>query len=342
MPTASRLLFLTAAVFVTAALVLPSATGSRTVDVLAPVFAVPAHIVTRFSDTSAAFAVSSAGTYVILDRREHAVYTVDASGKNLRRVLEIGMEAGRVHQPSALALASDDIIAIFDAPNGFDRIQYFSMSGMQIGGFYLPVRTGPRITIEGLLIDSADSLGFTGRTFLVNQPEWGALVAEFDINGRPIRQIGLPRAAPEADRDVSLAMNIGIPIADPAGGFFFVFQTGVPIFRKYDQAGNLVFERHIEGPELDERIRALPTTWASRRPGTKPVVSPLVRAAAADRLGRLWISLATPYTYVYDGRGEKVRTVQFQAAGIVSPSSFFFTRQGRLLVGPGGYEYEVE
>ncbi len=68
--------------------------------------------------------------------------------------------------------------------------------------------------------------------------------------------------------------------------------------------------------------------------------APTVRAAAVDGAGRLWISLAVPYTYVYDAQGDKVRTVQFSAAGVISPTSLFFTRDGRLLVTPGCYEFD--
>jgi hypothetical protein len=53
----------------------------------------------------------------------------------------------------------------------------------------------------------------------------------------------------------------------------------------------------------------------------------------------LWIALVVPFTYVYDRDGDKVRTVQFRAAGILSPNSFFFARNGRLLVTPGLYEF---
>ena len=38
--------------------------------------------------------------------------------------------------------------------------------------------------------------------------------------------------------------------------------------------------------------------------------------------------------------GDKVRTVQFSAAGIITPNSLFFTSAGRLLVTPGCYEFE--
>ena len=58
-----------------------------------------------------------------------------------------------------------------------------------------------------------------------------------------------------------------------------------------------------------------------------------------DAAGQLWISLGVPFTYVYDIEGDKTRTVQFQAAGVLNPTSLFFTQQGRLLVTPGCYEF---
>jgi hypothetical protein len=66
-----------------------------------------------------------------------------------------------------------------------------------------------------------------------------------------------------------------------------------------------------------------------------------VRAAAVDPGGRLWVSFVVPYTYVHDGLGEKIRTVQFQAAGLVSPSSLHFPSPGRVLVTPGCFEFAV-
>ena len=48
-----------------------------------------------------------------------------------------------------------------------------------------------------------------------------------------------------------------------------------------------------------------------------------------------------PYTYVFDRDGDKVRTVQFRGAGIMTPSSFFFTTSNRILVTPGLYEFST-
>ena len=114
------------------------------------------------------------------------------------------------------------------------------------------------------------------------------------------------------------------------------------MFRKYTRDGRLLFERHVEGIELDDYIASLPTNWPTRSIADReiPLVPPAVRAAAVDPRGHLWISLSQGYTYVYDTNGDKVRIVQFDAAGTVNPTSFFFTSDGRLLVTPGGYEFD--
>ncbi len=70
-----------------------------------------------------------------------------------------------------------------------------------------------------------------------------------------------------------------------------------------------------------------------------PMVRPTVRTAAVDPSGRLWVAMPTSHVYVFDGDGEKVRTVQLRGAGILTPTSLWFARDGRLLVTPGLYEF---
>ena len=146
----------------------------------------------------------------------------------------------------------------------------------------------------------------------------------------------------EQDRALHAAMNAGLPLVDPAGGFYYVFLAGRPIFRKYDANGTLVFERHIEGRELDDFVSALPTRWPTRRIEDRevPFVAPTVRAAAVDAQSRLWISFSVPYTYVYDASGDKVRTVQFSSTGVFAPTSLAFSPSGKLLATPGCYEFD--
>jgi hypothetical protein len=53
----------------------------------------------------------------------------------------------------------------------------------------------------------------------------------------------------------------------------------------------------------------------------------------------LWVSLLVPYTYVYNATGTRSRVVQLRAAGVISPTSLFFTDEGHLLVAPRCLEF---
>jgi hypothetical protein len=317
-------------------------TGSAVpVETLRSVAALPAHVAGTFQDIAACH-LSPDGDYLVFDRRAHAVYTVGRDSTP-KKVIQIGVEAGRVLSPVAFDSAPDGTFAIADAPGGFERIQVFFYLGGTIGGFTLQGRSVPRVALGNFVLSGIGSLDYTGKTVLVSQPESGALVSEYGVDGRTLRSFGeLRPTGHERDRDLHMALNAGIPLAIPdRGGFYFVFLGGVPAFRKYDARGRLVFERHVEGTELDEHVQSLPGEWPRRgtAAGEIPIVPPSVRTAGLDPDGNLWLSLVTPHTYVYDARGDKRRTVQFRAAGIITPSNFHFTADGRVLVAPGCYTF---
>ncbi len=288
------------------------------------------------------FQQAASGQYFVFDRRGHTVHGVDASGTSSQKLVQIGGEEGRVLEPSAFGLAPNGTFAVADAPRGQERIQVFDVSGNRVGGFYLPGRATTRISVGGLALNGVGTLAFTGRSILINQPETNSLITEYSLAGWPVRSIGLVRATGhEDDRELHLAMNSAIPLVNPAGGFYVVFLAGTPAFRKYDATGTLVFERVIQGRELDPVLEQMPRKWPRRTiDGTEvPLVVPLVRAAAVDGSGHLWVAFTTPFTYVFGGDGEKIRTVQFRAAGLIAPTSLSFTTKGRLLVTPGCYEF---
>jgi hypothetical protein len=60
-----------------------------------------------------------------------------------------------------------------------------------------------------------------------------------------------------------------------------------------------------------------------------------------DPAGRLWVSFVVPWTYVYDGDGEKVRAVQFSTTGVTAPTSLSFGARGRILITPGCYIFDA-
>lgn len=301
----------------------------------------PAHVVGRFEDP-AGFQQGRDGTYYVFDRRSHSVFSVTAGSDEPRKIVSIGTEPGRVLRPTAFDFAPDNSFVLADAPGMQPRIQVFLAGGATVGGFTLSGRSAARVSIGDFVLNGVGSLDYTGTSILLSQPETGALVTEYDVDGRTKRSFGdLRKTGHENDPELHMALNVVQPIADPAGGFYVVFLAGTPVFRKYDAGGKLVFERHVEGVQLDEYLKTLPTTWVKRRSaeGEIAVMRPTVRTAGIDRDGNLWISLVVPFTYVYDRGGDKRRVVQFKATDIFSPASLFFTKDDRVLVTPGCYAF---
>jgi hypothetical protein len=313
------------------------------IEVLRSIGGLPAHVAGAFQ-FPLGFQQADDGRYFVFDRRAHAVYTI-AGDDPPRKIIEVGQEKGRVLDPSAFDIdPADGSFAVADAPGAQERIQTFTAGGSQLGGFTLPGREVPRLTLGNIVLNGIGSLQFTGRSVLLNKPERGVLVTELAFDGSLVRAFGQFRATGhESDPDLHLAFNAGLPLIDPTGGYYFVFQAGIPLFRKFDASGALLFERHIEGPEVDEYLRTMPTSWPRHRTedgDMLPLVPPAITTAAVDRRGHLWVSLASPFTYIYDPAGDKIRTVQFKGAGVLTPTSLFFTKSGRVLVTPGCYIFQ--
>lgn len=304
----------------------------------------PPHVVGAFEEP-AGFEQARDGTYYVFDRRRHAVHAVGPDRSSSRLLVDIGAEAGRIIQPSGFDVGADGRFVVTDVPRARARIQTFGPGGTRLGGFELPGQPAARVVIGDSMINGAGTVQLTERGLLLSHPESGALFTEYSHAGYPIASVGQLRATGfNADRDLHVAMNAGLPLVDPAGGYYYVFVTGRPAFRKYDARGVLVFERVIQGTEIDGLLARQPTTWPTRQILERqvPLVTPLIRAAAVNARGELWISLAVPVTYVFDPSGDKTRVVRFQGAGLLTPSSLSFAPDGRLLVTPGCYAFVVD
>jgi hypothetical protein len=312
------------------------------VEVLRSAGGLPPHIVGTF-ENPVGFQQASNGAYYVFDRRGHAVYRIDAARTGALKIVEIGGEEGRIIQPTGFDVSRDGRIVVADVPRLQQRVQTFDSEGKRLSGFFLPGQPAARVTIGNLMLNGAGSIQHTGSTLLISHPESGSLFTEYSPGGYAQRSIGSMRTTGfEDDPQLHVAMNAGLPLVDPTGGYLFVFITGTPLIRKYDAKGTLVFERHIEGRELDDYLAAQPKRWPRRQVDDTlvPFVTPSISAAAVNGRGELWVSLSVPYTYVYDKDGDKVRTVQFQAAGLINPTSLSFAPGGRLLVTPGCYEFD--
>jgi hypothetical protein len=311
---------------------------------LASTGALPPHAAAVFEEIAACH-LSPGGTYLVFDRRSHAVYTFARGADAPQKIVQIGSESGRIIRPTAFDSAPDGTFVVADAPGDQRRLQFFAPSGASMGGFTMPGRPVPLITFGDVTLTGLGSLKYTGKTIIMSQPETGALATEYGLNGAPIRSIGeLRTTGQEKDRAVHQALNAGLALPIPQGGYFYVFLSGVPMFRKYDAQGKLLFERHVEGVEVDPLLRQMPASWPRRATadGEIPVVPAMIRTAAVDPDGSLWVSLVTPFTYVYSRDGEKRRTIQFRGAGIIAPRELYFTSDRRVLVSPGCYAFPAK
>lgn len=281
----------------------------------------------------------------MFDRRAHAVYTFARGDDAPQKIVQIGHEKGRIIRPTAFDSARDGTFVVADAPGDQRRLQFFTQFGASLGGFTMAGRPVPLITLENVTLSGLGSLKYTGKSILMSQPDTGALVTEYELNGAPRRAFGeLRPTGQEKDRVVHEALNVGLALPIPKGGYYYVFLSGVPMFRQYDADGKLVFERHVEGAEVDPYLRQMPGSWPRRGMEGRdiPLVPSMIRTAGVDADGNLWVSLVAPFTYVYDRSGDKRRTLQFRAAGIMAPTSFFFTRDARVLVAPGCYAFPAK
>jgi hypothetical protein len=332
------------AVLITVALSIAVATlTARPPVVLRSIAAFPLATAGRF-EQPITLQPAPGGAFYVFDRRGHTVYRVNAARTLVEPLVSIGAEAGRVLRPSAFSAASDGSFAVADAPLERERVQVFNAQGLRIAGFELPSRSLPRVLLDSIVLNGVGSLHFTGRRILISQPEHGGAITEYDLYGQPQRTIGRLRpTGHEADRDLHIALNTAIPLAARDGGFWVVFQTGIPIFRRYDAAGTLLFERRIEGRELDRHLASLPGSWPGRGKDAQeiPLVTPTVRAATLDADGDLWISFVVPWVFEYDQDGDKIGVFQLQAAGPLAPTSLAFGPDRRLFVTPGLYEFDV-
>jgi hypothetical protein len=313
--------------------------------VLTSAAALAPHVTGQFREPDG-FAQLASGEFVVADRRGHTVYVVAPDMASARPVIRIGQEPGNILLPFGFDVdRAGNLIVVGDSPGPFDRIQVFTPAGSRVAGFSLPGRGGALLRMDGVAMNGAASLRATSaHTVLVSQPETGSLITEYDYYGRLVRSVGtLRRTGHEDDRPLHLALNAGLPLPAPDGGYYFVSRAGEPRIRRFDASGALRYERVIQGPELDALRRAEPTAWPrDAAHGNIPLVTSLVRTAAVDPAGRLWVGLSVPYVYVYDDAGEKERTLQLRGAGIITPTSLDFSGDGRLMATPGCYFFRPE
>ena len=141
-----------------------SAQSAGGAEVLRSTSGLPPHIVGLFRQP-VAFQQSVTGDYYVLDRRGQTVYRITPLG-TADPIVRIGPEEGRLLGATSLHLGPDGRFIVADAPRGRERVQIFEAGGTRVGGFTLPGRASPRITLGNVVLNGVGSLQFTGQDHL--------------------------------------------------------------------------------------------------------------------------------------------------------------------------------
>ena len=187
------------------------------------------------------------------------------------------------------------------------------------------------MTLGGLALDGVSTLAFLGNGIALNQPETGC--AHHRVRARRHAGPQHRRAARDRPRSRSAAAprheHRDSAAASRRAATSSCSLAGAPMFRRYDAKGALLFERVMQGRELDPIIEQMPKTWPRRTIDGKelPLVVPTVRAAAR-RLRR------QPVGVVPDAGHLRLRRTRARRSGPCSfvqpesspPTSLFFSR----------------
>ena len=166
---------------------------------------------------------------------------MDSDTKTLIKLVEIGPSSAGSFSRADSTLLRQDRFVVADASGR--RTCSFGGGGLRRAGVHASGRQRTASIVVGpLLMSGIASIQFTEPTLLISQPESGTLFTEYSSSGYAFRTFGRLRdTGHEQDRDVHLALNVGLPLVDPTGGYFCVFLAGRPMFQS-DRDGRALYD----------------------------------------------------------------------------------------------------
>lgn len=193
---------------------------------------------------SQGMAVSDDGRLFVGDKERNRILVL--RGDEITDVIgRIGQSPGQLYRPAGLAYAGN---RLYVAEQGNYRIQTLDLDGSPLSSFTVDfVPTYIAATPDGRII--------------LNDPGRGGLVSVFDVEGKPLSQIGTllqPKQAYPRDggRKNATTLNRGFPLAHDDEYVYFAFQF-VPLVQKWRTSGEKVWELRLQGSEVDTLVAGL-------------------------------------------------------------------------------------
>lgn len=236
--------------------------------------------------------------YFLTDIEGNRLLVINRNMEVERNFGRIGSGPGRLFHPGYLDVGGDGTVFVEDGGN--ERIVKFDQSGHYTGEFRVNA-------FQGMAVDTQDHL-------YLGQPEEGSLITVYSSAGTRLRSFGQLKKYSEIygesfhDKDSSYNVALNrVRLATDKDGYLYVSFMITPLIQKYAPDGTLMFERRLEGPEIDRLMDAIQKRRyiATKSDGVD------VRIIALDPVidpanGNIMVPLVDGSIYVTDREGNKV------------------------------------
>jgi len=249
------------------------------------------------------------GHYYLVDIKGGKVYVLDADGKPR---LTLGRRIGEglyLDAPGGVAIDGEGRIYVED--DNQMKIYVFDKMGKYLWAIPIGLR-------DSSVVLEVDSRGRLWR----NAPRRGKLLTAYTPQGQVITEFGdlmtLEKAYPGKGKDERYRVPLSRAwVALDEEDALYVAFIFVPILQKYDASGRLLWERRLEGPEVEALVRGF---WGEApREGTYWKVwnidgvqmRVIINGMAYDKKNRrVYLLLGNNDIYVYSADGTKVSALR--------------------------------